>query len=569
MTDPHVNPFSLSLPRDVVHNVYRHCDSNDTLMAFSHVCHMWRQTAHSFTGFWARIDLHLHRRDPELKLAYWLQRAGQRLLTINVYAFWNEGAFDDMNEARSIETLVLRIGVTLRGLMDRWESFHIDAGPRTIELLLPVCAGYAPKLKYFSIDAENHSSPTSKPLPVPLLSSAGRDPGHNLSVSIKSYNPRLTTFGNRITELSMQGNFDAPLSLKDILYIFRACPNLVSCDLSAPGMLEPDLVGFNGFIELAQIATLTISLRQITWTTTAMSALWSIFDASRLLSSVFIGDEDTEFDEEEIAPPFQENPLTLENIETFGIHWNPFAHPLLQYLTLPRVKKLALTNTPNDVVYRVIASSPDLRSLSLYQAPQTPANPNIPPISLPALISLSIHGSLQILDGINAPKLTSLSLEGDSAEPSKLRAPISAFFERSASDLIALSLNCVDTTDEDILWLFERVPKLEALGLSRCSISDAVLMRLAKPPSPEENTDWCLSHLKRAKIYRCSQITPNGVIQLLASRNSGPASHITGCFTFAGKLSKEDRQTILSYGNFLDPIQTFLSAGLNSNNDEP
>jgi len=289
-----------------------------------------------------------------------------------------------------------------------------------------------------------------------------------------------------------------------------------------------------------------------------MNALWNVFGSSHSLSSIAITDEDPEYENDATPAPFHGNSLTLDAVTSFEVCGNPLVRPLLQHLTLPRIQKLDLAKAPFNVVHRFISSSADLRNLSLYGVTQIPANLNPVPISFPVLSSLYISGFPRLLDYIHAPQLDHLVLKCSPKRAANSRTSLRTLIERSAPVLTSLHLRGVDTTDEDIFWCLDRLPHLEAFSLSSCPITDAVLHALAVPPSPEQGTGWLLPRLKTIGFDHNTHVTPQGVIKLLTSRSSNSAPRITGKVDFAGKLSKEDAQTILSYGDFLGFFQTIM-----------
>ncbi|KDQ11349.1 hypothetical protein BOTBODRAFT_35431 [Botryobasidium botryosum FD-172 SS1] len=557
------------LPRDVVHNLYRQCDQED-MVRLSHVCQLWRQTLHDYTGFWSQIDLDLDKRDPDLKAAYWLERAGQRPLAIDVCTDWGDGDFETQ-ERSTMEYFTVRLGIVLRGCMDRWQSFKVRAHLRTLDVLLPIFAGYTPELTFLSIVATGEptiSVDTERPL-IPLLAPTGQQDGAPLSVSIESYIPRFTTFGSSITELSVEGTHDTPWTSNDILRIFQSCPNLVDCSLCLPGT---DVIGrplFDGFVLLSQLITFSVSwvqdienvlnilrlpalesitLHEVNWTTAAMSALWSLFGSSHSLASIVLTDEETAYVEKFVIPaPFHVNTLTLDSLTYLEVVGNPLVRPLLEHIVLPHAETLHLTSFPFRTVHRLILTSPDLDELWLSDITLIPISTNRTPVTLAALRTLQLRNCPSLLNHIHAPQLKSLRLFNSHSAVARSGASLCALIKRSAPDLTVLYLRAIDITDQEMLHCLERLSGLNSLMLNSCTISDTVLRALAVPPSPEGGTGWLLPCLKTVQLYQNANITPQAVVELLASRRSSRKSRIKCNVNFAHKLSDEDVKALSSY----------------------
>ncbi|KDQ16525.1 hypothetical protein BOTBODRAFT_251550 [Botryobasidium botryosum FD-172 SS1] len=563
------------LPRDVIHNLYRHCGKWN-MIRISHVCRLWRQTLHEYTGFWTDIDLHLGDRSLDLKAAYWLERSGQRPLTIDIW-----GGNLDIEEAPFLkEHSIVRLGIVLRGCMDRWQSFKIEVySRRAIDILLPILAGYTPMLRYLRIEAIETDALVSvdaeRPL-IPLLAPIGQQGGAKLSVSIDSYIPRLTTIGPSITKLTVDGNHDTPWTSNDVLRMLQSCPNLINCDLYLPGSGEmgtpseslesvsllrleelsiyfvPDIENILDALLLPALESL--ALGQVDWTTTAMSALWCVFVASRSLSSFTLTDESPGYDILTApAPfhPFHADTLTLRALKDLEITGNAFIRPLLEHINFSDAETLHLTSTTFGVVYRLISSSAHLCDLSLSDVADIPTASTHSPVTLSALCTLRIQNCPKLLDYIHAPYLKSLHLLCPSRSTANSEAPLCALIERSTPALTALYLQTIDITNEEILGCLERLSHLEILSLNACAISDTVLRALAVPPSPGGGTEWLLPHLKVVQFHQNVNITPQGVIELFASRNTSAKFRIRGDVIFVEKPSGQDARALSHYSSSL------------------
>ncbi|KDQ16531.1 hypothetical protein BOTBODRAFT_251567 [Botryobasidium botryosum FD-172 SS1] len=580
---------AIALPADVVLNIYRlkYYDGDADLLNLSYVCQIWRDALHRFPDFWAKVDLHLGKRGPDQKAAYWVKRAGQKPLVIHVRC----GGPQPVMSARRLALIIVRIGLVLRGCMDRWDSFTIEAGPQEIEHLLPICTGYAPRLRVLSL-SDWTGSDVQRVL-VPILPSAEPASGSSqLSVIVHNYIPRFTMFGLGITQLSVDLDWpdeDSAFSLNDLFSIFQSCPNLIDFHLSAPGSDDMGPPSLSGVVFLPRLTTLSLSwvrnvgdvfsflrlpllesiaLHEAEWSDAARVGLWSVFESSPLLSSVVVQqDDDYHYEREPV--PFHPNPLTLSNMSAFHMEGSQaFLQPLLGFLTLPRVEKLGLAGAPISSIHRLLSSSNGLRDLTLRSLRRVPAQPDSAPtpaqapVILPSLTSLEITGFPAFVDHIHAPRLKTLKLEN---HYNAVRIVDSGIFlraaiEQSAFVLTTLCLNGLYVGDKDIQWCLERLPALEELSISYCAISDAILSALALPPQalPEKNTSWLLPCLKRFAFEKNDHITTSGALKFLASRTLNPVPNITGNFGFTLHLSREDAAAVLSYGSFLSSHHCML-----------
>ncbi|KDQ16523.1 hypothetical protein BOTBODRAFT_186534 [Botryobasidium botryosum FD-172 SS1] len=570
------------LSADIIHNIYRQCSDTEALIKISHVCQMWRRTLHNSTEFWMTIDLNSRKRDPDLKAAYWLARSGDRLLTIQVHSGWGAG---DIQQVLAVEACIVRLAITLRNCMSRWESVNIRTHSRAIDLIISICSGYALSLKSLIVQATERSLGTEERLLIPLYLPIEHQASNiALCVSIHGYIPRFTTFGLLFTDLAVQYDFVTTPKADDILRMLQSCPNLGRCHLNAigsdhigaPSLLtetvmhrlthfsmswSEDAENIFNFIQFPALQS--IILQQVDWTTAAMGSLWRVLRASRFVSYIVITDEDPAYESNTTPAPFHEDMLTLEAVTSLEVCGNPLTRPILQRLSLPHVQKLDLTEAPFDVVHRYISTSTDLRDLSLHGVIDIPMDPSPIPVSLPALASLYITGFPGIIDYMHTPHLRSLVLIHEPTGPARLPASLRALIERSSPALTTLGLHGIDITDEDIIWCLERLPQVENLDLSSCSISDAVLRALAAPPSSQLETASyrLLPRLERIELSNNTHVTPQGVIEFLAARNSGlalSALRITGKLDFAGRVSREEAQIIMAYGDFFSSLNMIV-----------
>ncbi|KDQ06517.1 hypothetical protein BOTBODRAFT_39552 [Botryobasidium botryosum FD-172 SS1] len=589
--------IALQLPSDIVLNVYRlKYQNHDTdLLDLSHVCHIWRDALHKFPDFWANVDIHLGKRNPDQKADYWVKRAGQKPLVISILS---RGPQPGPPAATSQpDAILVRLGLVLRGCMDRWDSFTMHTSLQAIERLLPICTGYTPRLRIFSLDCWWHSSRNARRLLMPLLPPVEPpSDSSRLSVSIHNCIPRFTMFGAGITRLSVDFSVDSDNDLfhmDDLIGLFQSCPNLIDFDFSALSSEYAEPLATHESILLRRLATLSISwiwniadildllqlpslesitLYQVDWSHASKAALWNIFRSSHSLSSVIIGQDGDDCYERD-PNPLHQTPLTLNNVTTLYMQGRHLS-TLLDLLTLPNLEELDLSDATISTAHRLISLSPKLHDLSLcnldpvfadFELDPAPIpilipDPTLAPIFLPALTSLQISSFPAFVNYIHAPHLSTLKLGsryGNYPRVVNSREFLRPAIERAAPALRVLHLRGLDAGDKDVQWCLERLSVLEELNVSSCAISDSVLSALASelPPSPGgpgQNSGWLLPRLKKFGFDGNDGVTPGGAIQFLASRTLNPTPDIAGEFGFKGMpLSRDDATTIMSYGPFL------------------
>ncbi|KDQ06514.1 hypothetical protein BOTBODRAFT_181533 [Botryobasidium botryosum FD-172 SS1] len=608
----------LQLPADVVLSIYHlKQQNNDTdLLELSHVCRIWRDALWKFPDFWAKVDIHLGKRNPDEKAAYWIKCAGQKPLSIHIRSHFPHLALPAASLCLPSSILV-RLSLVLCGCIDRWESFTIESTFKEVERLLPLCAGCVPRLRHFSLDCRWTRDDVRRLL-VPFLPPVEPpSDSFQLSISVYSCIPRFTMFGTGITYLSVNFSVDIDsdpnsFHMNDLLGLFHSCPNLIEFDFSALGAERGDGPTSREIIILRRLTSLRISwiwniadvldflqlpslelliLYEVDWSHASKVALWSVFRSSHLLSTVMIGQDGDDYYFERDPGPFTETPLILHSVTTLHTQGR-LLPPLLDLLTLPNLTELNLSGAPFVTVHRIISSSTKLCDLSLHYLEKVPESdtdpfpilipvsipvPALAPILLPSLLSLEISGMPAFIDSIHAPHLHTLKLEsrpyGDSARTVGSEDFLCAAIERSAAALRTLHLSGLDAGDKDVQWCLERLSELKELSVSSCAISDSTLAALASPSPPpsmrdrtnqDGNTGWLLPHLEKFVFDRNDGITPTGAIEFLAARtgNVSPVPKIgvglSGEFGFENiRLSQEDATSILSYGRFLSAHHTF------------
>ncbi|KDQ16988.1 hypothetical protein BOTBODRAFT_172598 [Botryobasidium botryosum FD-172 SS1] len=135
-----------------------------------------------------------------------------------------------------------------------------------------------------------------------------------------------------------------------------------------------------------------------------------------------------------------------------------------------------------------------------------------------------IKHSPDFIGHIRAPRLESIEVRGNSSKNMEMTTSLGDMIEGSApSALRSLSMHFVDVADENIIWCLKRLPSLETLRIGSCSVSDGVLQALATPTSGEKGTEWLLPRLTEMELVENPGMTPDGVVELIRSRNDPPA----------------------------------------------
>jgi len=251
-----------------------------------------------------------------------------------------------------------------------------------------------------------------------------------------------------------------------------------------------------------------------------------------------------------------ESLITLTSASELFVGGAPIAFPLLRRLVLPQLEKLCLWEVPHEIALRLASSSTQLKSATLRDLEQSPPPSTV--YSLPALTSIFIYTSSNILDHMVLPQLCALTLYDDGY--SHLMRSLRHMVEHSTPPILSLDLEGLNLDNEDLFWCFERLPTLESLRLSDCSISDAVLLALATP-SLERDHPWLLPRLTKINLYDNDNLTPGGVIKFLASRSGLPSTNAAapmplrveeGHVRLMTYESPDQRKKIESYGITLE-----------------
>ncbi|KAK7018283.1 hypothetical protein R3P38DRAFT_1296902 [Favolaschia claudopus] len=202
--------FLLCLPRPYC----RPC-SRDAPLLLLQVCSYWRSVALATPLLWARLDMELHFRHPRRMknvrscMTEWITRASAALLALG------------LQEAGRSESTVLenQMGTIVSRYASRCESLRLRASITTLSELPKI--GTLPTvrrlgLEYFQSDLPSH----------PVTISAFRDTPNLREVALGPFTSpaiieipwcQITTFAG------------GSMSSADYLFIFRSCPQLMSC----------------------------------------------------------------------------------------------------------------------------------------------------------------------------------------------------------------------------------------------------------------------------------------------------------------------------------------------------
>ncbi|KDQ15999.1 hypothetical protein BOTBODRAFT_186724 [Botryobasidium botryosum FD-172 SS1] len=549
------------VPLDILLEVFgtsRVSDETD-LSRLAHVCQTWRRVIHEHPAFWSTIPLDLGKRNPEAKATFWLDRAGNKSLSIRIEDLSLSRYRSNEEDTPLNETSLVRLGLVLRGSMDRWTSFMIDAPLSKAAIILRLCSGFTPKLSKVDITLDVDDSHVG-PLHLPFFLPPDRE-STGIAVSIIGCVPKFWSLGPSITDLSFncRGAY-----LQHALEPLHACPNLVrfTLDVDDPDrehppprwttrsvqlqhLLELKLLFLNHssrLLDALEVPSLQhLSVEYFRWDEDVSDALWSFFQRCGDLADILITDNQWEL-EVATEPGFHGAPITLDSVTRLTIHGNRNAASLLRVLSFPNLEDLEIQNIPFDIVRDYVSLPIELEKIYLFDITDIP-DTHTPTLLLPALTTLHIRDSLDILNFLITPCLQSLTLWGDYEIGNRRRLSTSPrqFIEREQPALRALGFIYWDVSDGEIAWYLENVPSLKRFRLDDCPVSDATLRALLPPVSnfgdaehganinARTDASCLLPKLTSITLIRNSHITPLGVIEFLKSRNNVSSSpHPTG-----------------------------------------
>ncbi|KDQ16001.1 hypothetical protein BOTBODRAFT_144748 [Botryobasidium botryosum FD-172 SS1] len=582
------------LPADVLFEIFgtSQASSESDLFRLAHVCLAWRHVIHEHSAFWSTIPLDLGKRDQGEKAAFWVDRAGERLLSIKI----EDTSRPQNNDGDRLlsDAPLVHLGVILRSFMDRWTSFIVSASPSKMDTILRLCSGFTPKLTNIKITVVADDPHVMTPLIVPF--SLPSDHGSSeIVVSTTRCLPTFWSIGRNITNLNI--DCYAP-DFQDTLELLRACPNLMWCSLHIPdseGDLPPawtkvqlpHLIGLHMLFFYDTLGRLLDALevpllqclivQQFSWDEAAVQAFWSFFRRCRNLEKIYLHDDD--HNDEHMEHGFGEAPITLGSVIDLDVHGNYIAASLFRKLSFPNLKKLELQNLPFDIFHSYASLAMHLTEISLFDIFDIP-DVRTPTLLLPSLTALTLRQSSEVLDFLTAPRLESLSVrcDYDKATAQHLGKSLPQFLRRQRPALRSLGLFGWDASDEEMIGLMKEAPSLKKLALHGCSVSDDVLHALVVPLSTSTSVDagpeqeistradgsCLLPELTAVILSNNPHITPLGVIEFLKSRNSRsssarPPPHVEAEIIFRGsiraELTRDEYDTIQSYGGISLGVQ--------------
>ncbi|KDQ16981.1 hypothetical protein BOTBODRAFT_186171 [Botryobasidium botryosum FD-172 SS1] len=598
------------------------CSDTSAILSVSHVCVQWRNVIQACSVFWADLELYLRSKEVDLQAAYWLARSGTRPLRIKIHCPvtpWEEDI------ARHVEERLGRLFPLLVDTVGRWE-FVAATLPRCQAFFhLRNWSAHAPKLRSFSLRVVNGTASglsamrrvveaqaraemgqpaaqggdattemTEEPpgiltwrqahntlmlLPVPFEGVQDRTlaTGASVRVSLEGILPTFGSFGQNVTELSVETKSKMPFLADAVIEMFRACPNLVQVRLACPGIIG-ELSPHRASAALPCLAHLAIDgPPQVTplLSCMVMPMLRSLhihgFDCPDdfppvlqriladawdtlvevVLSALLKPVEPFGFDEEEA--------LLLPAMQRFLVHASSPLLPLLSRISLPNVTQLDISNAPFDVARRLLSTPRQVKAVSfagIVECPDSPQN-----VLLPTVTSLSVIRSPDLLDHIRAPNATSLVFGNLHWEdpPVSLMASLPEAVE--LAQLRTVHLVDMIVGDDEIVELLKLLPSVGSLSLSRCFVSDHFLAELSKPLS-EPPFQWLCPRLTSIQLESNLHITPTGVIEFLQVRgpkvipretSSPPPSRVKCRATFERSVKvgpPEWRKIVVSLGLF-------------------
>ncbi|KDQ21317.1 hypothetical protein BOTBODRAFT_25742 [Botryobasidium botryosum FD-172 SS1] len=574
------------LPVEILSEIFK--SDTESHLRCSHVCRRWRELIHRCSLFWSRIELCLLNPELDQHAAYWLKHAGSQPLSISIQCNLLLGQEDVPQD----DDYLVPLALVLRGHMARCEELEIIALPPQIQCFMNVCAVETPLLRRLIIrlphDCRNDDEgllfgniwhpplvvsfalPRNPPLPPRTL------------VKMDNWYPRFLSFGEAITELEIEGRVTISKT-DDLLRMFRSCPNLVKCFLSgdvmkqigeATPLAEPVALPHLTYLRIHYISDVEnlldaldlpslqhLDIWELEWHEVMLGTFWDLFRSCTSLSSISLTYDS--YCSETDLPDFAGDTLHLPSVTRFTCHGNIIVNALLRQLVLPNVQELKLRNVPSDIVHQLVSSSTQLCTAAFGGTMGTVEDPPI--ITLPTLSSLEITGTIDYINRLHLPQLSSLMLGHNvmSDDTPQLGTLLSTFVERSAPPLVTLKLDHLDVPDQPLIWCLERLPLLEVLSLRTCTTTDAVIHAL----SSESTGDFIVPRLTYFTFQR-TQITPAAFIAFLSSRlgrdwippesaaaaagGAGARPRLEGKVSFQnGPISQEDRATIRSMGNFL------------------
>ncbi|KDQ07433.1 hypothetical protein BOTBODRAFT_180711 [Botryobasidium botryosum FD-172 SS1] len=537
-----------ALPEDVLLELFSaYSEDNASLICASHVCRLWRELIHGTPVLWKMMSLNMMASGaPNVRAAYWLDRAGEHPLTITI--LFPEEPEEEQPPRRKARNVMHRRTTELAMLlcrhMGRWQSLSIENIPVANLLgFLDICRGETPQLATLDIQiVEDERS--SYPIAIPF--------GMQVETKIKTTFAHCiplfsSSFGLRVRSIDLSINVD--YATQSLLNLLNTCPNLESLDIYAHyGGLMGDTVypvshshltvlAIRGIKDIQGIlnSITSSSLRKLDlddfcWSQDMVDSFEGILQRHPSLTDVSIRavNHVPAGAFPNTPPPPSTEPLTLANMVWFSVQRNTSPlHPLCRRVILPHVKELYLSAIPSDIVHRMVASSPHLTTLSLDEL--GPTSSALPMLPIPTLTRLQIEGTLDFLSYIhNIPNLLSLELAPSTNGANMLEfgtsRPFVTFLQQMLGQshrLRGLSLKNAFISDAELISCSDSLPMLEVLAVDSCpSISDAFLRALAVGHSSNAGETQRLPRLREIRLFNNPLISSGGVLRLLTSRSA-------------------------------------------------
>ncbi|KDQ07432.1 hypothetical protein BOTBODRAFT_180710 [Botryobasidium botryosum FD-172 SS1] len=570
-----------ALPGDVVLELFlTYNKDNASLIRASHVCRLWRQSVQGTPLLWTAMSLDMAASAPSVRAAYWLERAGDHPLTIDIRfpEEPDEGPRSRREQARkTMQRRTAELAALLCRHMHRWQSLSVELIPiSNLPIFFDKCRGATPELVSLDIQVAEDGRDSYR-VAIPFEFQAETKIKTTFAHCIPLFS---SSFGRRITSIDLSINID--YATQSLVNLLNTCLNLESLDIYAPhgglmgGAVYPvshshlailtirgikDIQGILNSITSSSLRKL--DLDDFCWSQAMVDSFESMLQRHPSLTDVSIRGVDHvpagAFPN--TPPPPSTEPLTLANMVWFSVQRNTSPlHPLCRRVILPHVKGLYLSAIPSDIVHRMVASSPHLTTLSLDEL--GPASSALPMLPIPTLTHLRVNGSMDLLNCIrNTSDLLSLHLNPSVNMANILQfetpPPLVAFLRKMlvhSHRLRGLSLKNAFVSDADLISCLDDLPMLEVLVVDSCpGLSDAFFRALAVgcPSQPGESRR--LPRLREIRLFNNPLVSSGGVLGLLTSRNAplpiDSAARMKGVVLFDPPYNNErDNAAIRSLG---------------------
>lgn len=570
--DPGRDHINRRLPSDVFLAIFSSLldgtDVTDQTLVLTHVCSSWRQLVIASPSLWSKINAAVRHPCVNARTAYWLEHAGECSLSITIdypeppaallhetfqHTDWDQLRRWRDDENQIIEARTDELATLLRGCMGRWENLTLRNIFRSdLSIFFERCSdGPTSQLKNLSI-LISPDCQKSRSITIPLNFSSS-------SIAQATFDHCLPTFVTPFSSIEtlVLSGIRFTMQTDAVLDVIDSCPCLCTFRLlfTKLGHMQPssrilthprittlqvhNIFSIHSFLPSLIFPSLEVlDLLAFRWSNSLAVALRSILNAcsSSLKTLLLISNLDIEYFPEPVPGPSPpENLICLPNVEKVSL-WGPSAfyprshlYSLIAQCHFPNVRDLVLEKITPDIVYRLITGASNLTSLALYLIDGFPLH--APTLSIPTLTKLHVEGSHEFLSHLyELPNLDRLGLSdlqwnlGKEVDSKKmLTVPRHMLFPR----LGALCLSKVAFSDDDIIWLLDHFPNLQALALHKCqTLSDAFFNVLSAPTFDSVGRTsatlgrWRAPRLREIHIVALPLITSAGVLKFVASRNA-------------------------------------------------